>query len=86
VAREATVGDPSGVCGVWYIRTGEPGALSQRVMTVFVLMTVSDFGDQCTHYQGKIFHNYDGRLEYADHNWATTGPRFGPRPASRRCG
>jgi hypothetical protein len=39
---------------VRYIRTGEPVALSQRVLAVFVLMTVADFSDQCTDYQDKL--------------------------------
>ena len=67
---------------VQYTRTGEPVVLSQRVLAVFVLMTVTAFSDQCTDYQGKLFRNYDGCLEFSGHNWSTLWPKTG----SRRCG
>jgi hypothetical protein len=51
-----------------YIRTGEPVALSRRVLAVFLLMTVADFSEQYTDYQDKLFQNDDGRLE-----WPGTG-------------
>jgi hypothetical protein len=51
-----------------HIRTGEPVALSRRVLAVFVLMTVADFSDQYTDYQDKLFGNEDGRLEFAGDN------------------
>ncbi|KAF7050550.1 hypothetical protein CFC21_058905 [Triticum aestivum] len=60
-----------------HIRTGEPVALSRRVLAVFVLMTVADFSDQYTDYQDKLFRNDDGRLEFAGDNWAALWPGTG---------
>ena len=54
-----------------HIRTGEPVALSRRVLPAFLLITVADFSDQYTDYQ-------DGRLEFAGDNWGA--------PASRASG
>ncbi|CAM0875485.1 unnamed protein product [Alopecurus aequalis] len=60
-----------------HIRTGEPVALSRRVLAVFVLMTVADFSDQYMDYQDKLFGNEDGRLEFAGDNWAALWPGTG---------
>ena len=60
-----------------HIRTGEPVALSRRVLAVFVLMTVADFSDQYMDYQDKLFRNEDGRLEFAGDNWAALWPGTG---------
>jgi len=49
-----------------HIRTGEPVALSRRVLPAFLLITVADFSDQYTDYQ-------DGRLEFAGDNWGAPG-------------
>lgn len=60
-----------------HIRTGEPVALSRRVLAVFVLMTVADLSDQYTDYQDKLFRNDDGRLEFAGDNWTALWPGTG---------
>jgi hypothetical protein len=60
-----------------HIRTGEPVALSRRVLAVFVLMTVADFSDQYTDYQDNLFGNVDGRLEFSGDNWAALWPGTG---------
>uniref|UniRef100_A0ACD5X5Z3 Uncharacterized protein n=1 Tax=Avena sativa TaxID=4498 RepID=A0ACD5X5Z3_AVESA len=60
-----------------HIRTGEPVALSRKVLAVFVLMTVADFSDQYTDYQDKLFGNEDGRLEFTGDNWAALWPGTG---------
>jgi hypothetical protein len=60
-----------------HIRTGDPVALSRRVLAVFVLMTVADFSDQYTDYQDNLFGNEDGRLEFAGDNWAALWPGTG---------
>ncbi|XP_062220829.1 uncharacterized protein LOC133920159 [Phragmites australis] len=67
---------PEGVV-VKHIRTGEPVALSRRVVAVFILMTVADFSDQYTDYQDKLFENEDGRLEFRGDNWGALWPGTG---------
>ncbi|KAJ1272799.1 hypothetical protein BS78_06G229300 [Paspalum vaginatum] len=67
---------PEGVV-VKHIRTGEPVALSRRVVATFVLMTVADFSDQYTDYQDDLFENEDGRLEFRGDNWAALWPGTG---------
>jgi hypothetical protein len=56
---------------------GEPVALSRRVLAVFLLMTVADFSDQYTDYQGKLFQNDDGRLEFRGDDWRALWPGTG---------
>uniref|UniRef100_A0A0E0LTA7 DUF6817 domain-containing protein n=1 Tax=Oryza punctata TaxID=4537 RepID=A0A0E0LTA7_ORYPU len=60
-----------------HIRTGEPVALSRRVVGIFILMTIADFSDQYTDYQDKLFDNEDGRLEYRGDNWCALWPGSG---------
>jgi hypothetical protein len=60
-----------------YIRTGEPVALSRRVLAVFLLMTVADFSEQYTDYQDKLFQNDDGRLEFRGDDWRALWPGTG---------
>ncbi|OEL37385.1 hypothetical protein BAE44_0001596 [Dichanthelium oligosanthes] len=60
-----------------HIRTGEPVALSRRVLAAFLLMTVADFSDQYTDYQDELFDNGDGRLEFGGDNWAALWPGTG---------
>jgi hypothetical protein len=60
-----------------HIRTGEPVALSRRVVAAFLLMTVADFSDQYTDYQDELFGNEDGRLEFTGDNWAALWPGTG---------
>ncbi|RCV04701.1 hypothetical protein SETIT_1G022100v2 [Setaria italica] len=60
-----------------HIRTGEPVALSRRVVAAFLLMTVADFSDQYTDYQDELFGNEDGRLEFSGDNWAALWPGTG---------
>ena len=47
-----------------HIRTGEPVVLPRRVLAVFLLMTIADFGDQYYGYQDALYDNTDGRLEF----------------------
>ena len=47
-----------------HIRTGEPVVLPRRVLAVFLLMTIADFGDQYYGYQDALYDNIDGRLEF----------------------
>ncbi|KAL9992646.1 hypothetical protein Hdeb2414_s0008g00269531 [Helianthus debilis subsp. tardiflorus] len=49
---------------VKHIRTGEPVVLPRRVLAVFLLMTIADFGDQYYGYQDELYDNTDGRLEF----------------------
>ncbi|RLN07100.1 uncharacterized protein C2845_PM11G21070 [Panicum miliaceum] len=60
-----------------HIRTGEPVALSRRVLAAFLLMTVADFSDQYTDYQDDLFGNEDGRLEFGGDNWGALWPGTG---------
>ncbi|CAN6238958.1 unnamed protein product [Urochloa humidicola] len=60
-----------------HIRTGEPVALSRRVVAAFLLMTVADFSDQYTDYQDELFGNEDGRLEFRGDNWGALWPGTG---------
>ncbi|PNT76016.1 uncharacterized protein LOC100845551 [Brachypodium distachyon] len=61
-----------------HIRTGEPVALSRKVLAAFVLMTIADFSDQYTDYQDKLFGgNEDGRFEFAGDDWAALWPGTG---------
>ncbi|CAL4967768.1 unnamed protein product [Urochloa decumbens] len=60
-----------------HIRTGEPVALSRRVVAAFLLMTVADFSDQYTDYQDELFGNEDGRLEFTGDNWGALWPGTG---------
>ncbi|KAD4982845.1 hypothetical protein R6Q59_002479 [Mikania micrantha] len=46
------------------IRTGEPVVIPRRVLAVFLLMTIADFGDQYYGYQDELYDNTDGRLEF----------------------
>ncbi|KAK9051288.1 hypothetical protein SSX86_027915 [Deinandra increscens subsp. villosa] len=49
---------------VSHIRTGEPVVIPRRVLAVFLLMTIADFGDQYYGYQDELYDNNDGRLEF----------------------
>ncbi|KAL6911310.1 hypothetical protein ACP4OV_000115 [Aristida adscensionis] len=60
-----------------HIRTGEPVALSRRVVAVFILITVADFSDQYTDYQDELFGNDDGRLEFRGDHWGALWPGTG---------
>ncbi|KAL8227774.1 hypothetical protein R6Q57_015358 [Mikania cordata] len=46
------------------IKTGEPVVIPRRVLAVFLLMTIADFGDQYYGYQDELYDNTDGRLEF----------------------
>ncbi|KAK1425385.1 hypothetical protein QVD17_20737 [Tagetes erecta] len=47
-----------------HIRTGEPVVIPRRVLAVFLLMTIADFGDQYYGYQDDLYDNTNGRLEF----------------------
>ncbi|KAI3796403.1 hypothetical protein L1987_39073 [Smallanthus sonchifolius] len=55
---------PAAGVKVNHIRTGEPVVIPRRVLAVFLLMTIADFGDQYYGYQDELYDNTDGRLEF----------------------
>lgn len=63
---------------VKHIRTGEPVVVPRRVVAVFLLMTIADFGDQYYGYQDALYDNTDGRLEFiGNSNFYTLWPGNG---------
>nr|XP_043624755.1 uncharacterized protein LOC122596269 [Erigeron canadensis] len=69
---------PANGIKVKHIRTGEPVVLPRRVLAVFLLMTIADFGDQYYGYQDALYDNTDGRLEFTGNiNFDTLWPGNG---------
>ncbi|KAL4586352.1 hypothetical protein LXL04_010988 [Taraxacum kok-saghyz] len=63
---------------VKHIRTGEPVVVPRRVVAVFLLMTIADFGDQYYGFQDALYDNTDGRLEFTGNtNFDTLWPGNG---------
>lgn len=67
---------PEGVT-VRHIKTGEPVAVSRRMVAVFLLMTMADFSDQLFSFQDALFGNADGRLEFSGNNPTAVWPGDG---------
>nr|CAD1820440.1 unnamed protein product [Ananas comosus var. bracteatus] len=59
---------------VKHIKTGDDVAISRRLAAKCLMMTMADFGDQLFDWQDKVFHNEDGRLEFAGDNPAALWP------------
>ncbi|KAG2665276.1 hypothetical protein I3760_15G000800 [Carya illinoinensis] len=62
---------------VKHIKTGEDVLLSRRVVAVFLLMTMADFGDQIFGFQDSLFDNFDGRLNFSGNNYLALWPGNG---------
>ncbi|MQL93785.1 hypothetical protein Taro_026441 [Colocasia esculenta] len=60
-----------------HIKTGEPVAVSRRMVAVFLLMTMADFSDQIFGFQDALFDNVDGRLEFSGNNPTALWPGDG---------
>lgn len=56
---------PADGISVKHIKTGEPVAVSRRIVAVFLLMTMADFSDQLFGFQDNLFDNDNGRLEFS---------------------
>ncbi|KAL6591557.1 hypothetical protein ACP70R_050060 [Stipagrostis hirtigluma subsp. patula] len=64
---------PKGI-QVRHFETGEPLALSRRLVALFMLMTIIDICDQFNAYQDKLYTNENGRLEFRGDNWGALWP------------
>ncbi|KAL6591558.1 hypothetical protein ACP70R_050061 [Stipagrostis hirtigluma subsp. patula] len=64
---------PKGI-EVKHFKTGEPIALSRRLIALFILMTIADICDQYIDYQDKLYDNENGRLEFHGDNWGALWP------------
>lgn len=60
-----------------HIKTGEDVAVSRRMVAIFLLMSIADYGDQLFDYQDKMWENDNGRFECKGNKWTVLWPGTG---------